>query len=211
MPKLGWYSRLEGGDGVGKTTQIQLAKEFDQKHGIGAEFIREPGGTRFGLDIRRLLLHSFEYTFTPDEELLLFTVDRLHLWNEKIEPALTEDRPVISDRGVESTECYQSAAGEADIARVREITRLVMPERYIHPDALVVLSLSEEVRHKRLTAGRSALDKIEQREAEYMEKVAAAYAELATQPHVTAINGEGDPEEIFEKYTKHALFGRFAA
>ena len=207
----GRYARLEGPDGSGKTTQLRLAEEFNEKKGIGAVFVREPGGTKLGLHIRSLLLQEASINMGPEVEFALFTADRRQLWDEVILPALKEDRPVIGDRGVESTICYQSAGGGVDKDTILDVSNKLLDPRYMRPDALAILSISEEVRRRRLNYRftEEVADKIESRDDSYTHRVYKAYQSLHELDYAKVINADRDPEEIFEDL-KPVLFGKYA-
>jgi dTMP kinase len=208
--RQGRYVGLEAVDGAGKTTQWRLAEEFDKEHGIGTEFVREPGGTDFGLDIREMILHKKNYHFTPVTEFLLFTADRRHLWDTVIKPALDDDRPVISDRRIESTIAYQSAGGGLPKDTILNISEQLLDPRYMKPDALALLSLSQETRRRRLDHRliSEAADKIESRDKEYLDRVFAEYKAHETLEYATVIDAERSPEEVFESL-KPVLFGKY--
>jgi dTMP kinase len=209
--ELGRYVRIEGCDGAGKSTQIELAKQYNEEKGIGAVFVREPGGSEFGARIRALLLTDHSVKLGPEVEFALFTADRRHLWDETILPALNDNRPVISDRGVESTMCYQSAGGGIDKQTIMDVSTQLLPTRYMQPDALAVIAVSKEIRRQRLQARftQIAADKIELRDEDYANRVYEAYQSLQDLDYATVIDGDKDPEEVFE-HLKPVIFGRFA-
>lgn len=206
--RTGRYVRIEGSDGTGKSTQIELAKHYSQQHGLDAVFVREPGATAFGNELRSLLLTNTKHHLSPEVELALFTADRLHTCNEIILPALTQGKTVISDRGVESTVCYQSAGGGIDTQKIMDVSRLLLPEWYMQPDELAILAISRSLRRQRLAdrAGIAALDKIESRDDSYSDRVHAAYETLFELPHATVIDASANPETVFETL-KPLLFG----
>jgi len=206
----GWYARLDAPEGAGKTTQINLAKQYNEEMGIGAVFVHEPGGTELGLVYRDILLNNKKYTLTPQEELAVFTADRIHLWETVIYPALQDNRPVISDRGVESGVGYQAGGGAIPTDTIWEVTRLLLPERYVKPDALALLALSRETQRQRLDKRHLDLgrDKIESRGEAYFDRVHAAYKEMEAFDHSHVVDAERSPEEIFEDL-KPILFGPF--
>jgi dTMP kinase len=209
--QLGWYARLEGGDGVGKTTQLNMAKDFAKKQGIDAVFVREPGGTNFGAEIRHMLLTHTDYDLGPEVEAALFTADRRHTLDTVILPALNDNRLVISDRGPESMVAYQSARGGVDKKILWDLTRMLMPARYIETDALVILSLSESIRRKRLEKGlgSDAADKIESRSHEFAQRVHSQYESFRNElEYAHFVDANRDPEEVFETI-KPLLFGKY--
>lgn len=209
--QLGRYVRLEACDGAGKTTQIELAKQYSQENDIDAVFVREPGGTELGILIRELLLQKSSLTLSPETETALFTADRRHLYDEVILPALNAGRLVISDRGIESTLCYQSAGGGIDKKTIMDVSSLLLPKRYMRPDRLALLSVTKEVRQKRLIArfGLETADKIESRDEGYHSRVYDEYKSLESLDYATVVDGNREPEEVFADL-KPILFGEYA-
>jgi len=104
---------FEGGDGCGKSTQLQLTAAWLRKQGKQVLETKQPGGTGLGLEIRRLLL-SGEYTPVPECELLMFLADRAQHVKEVIQPALAQGQWVFCDRYSDSTLAYQLAARGLD-------------------------------------------------------------------------------------------------
>jgi dTMP kinase len=208
--QLGWYARIEGIDGTGKSTQLELAKQYSEEKGIDTVFIREPGGTEFGNRLRAILLDDRTVHLSAQAETALFTADRRHLCDQVIFPALAKDKVVISDRGMESGVCYQSAGGGISREAYMAVSNALLPERYLRPDALALLSLREAVRLKRLHArfAETNPDKIESRDEAYTKRVYDAYKSLEELDYVTVIDAEPDPEEVFEQL-KPVLFGKY--
>ncbi len=217
----GWYSRVDAPDGAGKTTLINFAREYDKANNLNTVFIREPGTGEFGEQIRNLLLHATEHDFSPQTEYSLFTANRAHLVSDIILPALREGRPVISDRGIESSATMQGGrAGEITAAtkgfptslttdQIFEIGKQLLPEIYMRPNGLVLLSLSKEVRRARMRSKATTLglDKIEKRTLEYSDAVHDGYIALESRlPHATVISAEQDPEEVWEQ-ARPIMFG----
>ena len=212
-PYPGHYARIEGHDFTGKSTLLELAREYDQRHGLGTVFVREPGGTPLGQELRHILLTNTAFRLDAVTEALIFTADRNHLISEIILPALREARPVVSDRGVESMLIYQSAGGKISRKSLEQLSSLVLPPWYLRPDALLVLNVSPEEKKRRQLAHAAAtglaLDKIESRDDAYQQAVSQGYTDLSRVEHAVPINADPSPEEVFET-AKPYLFGRFA-
>ncbi|MDQ6974263.1 MAG: dTMP kinase, partial [Mariprofundaceae bacterium] len=104
---------FEGGDGCGKSTQLQLTAAWLRRQGKEVLATKQPGGTPLGMEIRRLLL-SGEFTPTPECELLMFLADRAQHVKEVIQPALQAGLWVLCDRYSDSTLAYQLAARDLD-------------------------------------------------------------------------------------------------
>ena len=105
MP-VGLFITLEGGDGSGKTTQLEALASRLRQRNIAVTTVREPGGTQLGVLLRQVLKFSTAPR-TPEAELLLFNASRAQLVSEVIGPALERGDVVISDRFADSTVAYQ--------------------------------------------------------------------------------------------------------
>jgi dTMP kinase len=109
--KKGLFISFEGGEGVGKSTQIDLLKSYFLKKNISVISTREPGGTEEGEFIRKSLVSGDKRTWDPYSELLLFNALRREHINKVINPALENGNIVLCDRFVDSTIIYQGVAG----------------------------------------------------------------------------------------------------
>ena len=116
----GLFVAFEGGDGGGKTTQIELAAEWVGKQGWEVVRTREPGGTELGRDLREMLLHSGEVS--PRAEALLFAADRAQHVQRLIEPALNAGKVVITDRFMASSIAYQGQGRELGTREIRDLS-----------------------------------------------------------------------------------------
>ena len=208
--QLGIYERVEGCDGAGKTTQMGHLKQYSQEKGIDALFIREPGASSLGEKVRAIVLANETGDLDPAAEFTLFTADRIQTYHQIIAPALAEDRLVISDRGVESTVCYQSATGHLSAEVIMDISRKLLPLRYMQPDVLALLSITKEVRRQRLNKRfeHTAADRMELKGESYDDRVYAAYQDLSKLDYVTTIDGNRDEEQVFEDL-KPVIFGKY--
>ena len=217
----GWYARVEGPDGAGKSLLLANAKAYAEKHNIPAIFIREPGTGAFGEEIRNFLLHKAEHEFSPQTEYALFTANRTHLVSDVILPALREGKIVISDRGIESSAAMQGGQAGALVAKQKghnesltveqifSIGHSLLPSFYMKPDGLLLLSLSHDTRRRRMQdkAVSNGLDKIESRTLEYSDAVHDAYISFESAlDHATVIDAEQSPEELFTQ-ARALLFG----
>ena len=120
MEKLGKFITVEGCEGVGKSTQLRLLKDYFEREGIEAVFTREPGGTPVAEKIRGILLDK-NLTITPLIEANLFAVARTEHINTKIKPALKEGKIVVCDRYIDSSLAYQGVARDLGIDEVYAI------------------------------------------------------------------------------------------
>jgi dTMP kinase len=201
MTELGHYGVVDGSDYSGKSTLLRHARSFADEHGIETLFVREPGGTDYGAQIREIILHS-ERPTDAMTELLLFTADRSHLWHSAIEPALERGIHVIGDRSYLSTLVYQAIASQKlTIEQVLQITELAMPQRYMRPDSVAILSLSKKVwlqrKYGRLNV--EAADLMESRDDEFFDRVRDGYNSLGSIiPNVTIIDADQEEKALFD-------------
>ena len=121
MSERGRFITLEGGEGVGKSTQVRALAEALKQHGIDVLVTREPGGSDGAEAIRDLLLSGNEERWGPQAEALLFAAARADHVYKMIQPALEAGKWVVSDRFVDSSLAYQGGAGGLGIETVREI------------------------------------------------------------------------------------------
>jgi dTMP kinase len=150
----GTFITFEGGEGAGKSTQVQLLQRHLTELGIDVLVTREPGGTPRAEEIRKVLLSGAAKSFGPLAEALLFYVARDSHLELTIRPALARGRWVISDRFFDSTRAYQGAAGGVSIASLNALERIVVgPTR---PDLTIILDLPPEEGLRRITARAGA-------------------------------------------------------
>lgn len=103
----GKFITFEGGDGCGKSTNIQLLKSYLENKGYDVLIIREPGGTKIGEKIRDLVLDKHNMEMSNETELLLYEASRAQIVSEVIKPALEEGKIVVADRFFDSSVAYQ--------------------------------------------------------------------------------------------------------
>lgn len=114
------FISFEGGDGAGKTTQLESLAEYLRELGYEVVTTREPGGTELGKNIRQLLL--FGGDVSPKAEALLYAADRAHHVATLIRPALARGAVVLSDRYLDSSVAYQGAARLLGADEVRDLS-----------------------------------------------------------------------------------------
>lgn len=119
----GKFIIFEGGDSVGKTTQIRFLMERLATRGIPSISTREPGGTPLGALIRGLVLDPAHGDVSPLAEALLYAADKAQHVHEVIEPALVSGVTVVCDRYVDSTLAYQGAGRNLDMGQVEQVSR----------------------------------------------------------------------------------------
>ena len=167
---------LEGGDGVGKTTQLPLVADALRACGLVVHTIREPGQTQVGQTVRALLLDPASH-ISPATEVLLFLSARAQVVAEVVQPALDAGEWVVADRFFVSTYAYQIAGHGLDDALVRAANSLAT--RGIVPDLTLLLTLSTTTAVDRRNA-RGQADRLERYGSAFDRRVAQAYADSVT-------------------------------
>ena len=138
----GVFLVFEGGDGVGKTTQVgRLCAELVA---AGHEVVRtfEPGDTALGSSIRRIVLDPATGDLAPRAEALLYAADKAQHLHEVVLPALARGAVVVCDRYVDSLLAYQGAGRVLDLAELEQIARWVTQS--VRPDLTVVLDVEPQ-------------------------------------------------------------------
>jgi dTMP kinase len=171
----GLFLAFEGGEGVGKSTQVALLAEWLRADGHDVLLTREPGGTELGGQIRRLLLDAGE-PITPRAELLLYSADRAQHVDAVLRPALARGEIVISDRYVDSTLAYQGGGRDLPGADVAAMAQFATGG--LVPDLTVLLDL-DPAEGLRRAANRSTPDRLEAAALDFHQAVRATFLELA--------------------------------
>ena len=192
----GIFITMEGPDGSGKSTQIELLKEYLEGAGYDVLITREPGGNRISEAIRGIILNS-EYTeMSPVTEMMLYASARAQLIAEVIGPAIESGKAVISDRFVDSSLVYQGMARGLGVETVYEINKVAIGE-YM-PQLTIMLDLPAEVGISR-KKDQKELDRMELESLEFHKKVAAGYREMAQRfpERIKSIDATLPIEEIY--------------
>lgn len=172
----GLFISFEGGDGSGKSTQVEALAEALRGAGRDVVVTREPGGTEMGGQIRNLLLHGGE--MGARAEALLYAADRAHHVEAKVRPALAHGAVVITDRYLDSSVAYQGAARDLGTDEVRELSLWAVGG--LLPDVTFLLDVSAQVSAQRAAARAGGeLDRLERAGAEFHEAVRAQFRQLA--------------------------------
>ena len=180
------FITFEGIEGCGKTTQIERLVIKINTYGIPLVTTLEPGGTRIGENIRRILLDSKTKNLSPLTELMLYAADRSQHVEEVIKPALDQGKWVICDRFFDATVTYQGSARGQDIRLIHLLNEKVT--QGIRPDITFLLDCPVEVgldralnRNKR--GPDKGQDRFEREKEDFHKDVRAAYLELAREHH----------------------------
>lgn len=172
----GLFVTLEGGDGVGKTTQAQLITAWLEELGRTVVRTREPGGTALGLTLRELLLHT-DGPVDPRAEALLYAADRAQHVAQVVRPALERDEIVLQDRYIDSSLAYQGAGrtlGDGDVRGLSE-----WATGALWPHLTILLDLDPATAAVRRASARGEADRLEQEKLDFHERVRAEFLALA--------------------------------
>lgn len=193
----GLFIVMEGPDGSGKTTQINLLKEYLEEAGYECLITREPGGTVIGEEVRQLILNPEHKEMSPVTEMLLYAASRAQLVHEVIGPALEEGKIVISDRFVDSSIVYQGIARKLGISTVSAVNA---PGIGIYrPDGIFFIDLSEAEGLRRKKEQKN-LDRMEQEGIDFHHMVSEGYRKvLSGRPEVMKIDGGRSIDTIQKK------------
>lgn len=197
----GLFIVMEGPDGSGKTTQINLLKEYLEEEGYECLITREPGGTVIGEQVRQLILNPEYKEMSPVTEMLLYAASRAQLVHEVIGPALETGKIVISDRFVDSSIVYQGIARKLGISTVSAVNA---PGIGIYrPDGIFFIDLSEAEGLRRKKEQKK-LDRMEQEGIDFHHMVSEGYRKvLSGRPEVMKIDGEKSIDAIQKKIRSH--------
>lgn len=190
----GRFITLEGGEGVGKSTQLRALEVALNKRGIDVVTTREPGGSDGAEKIRELLLAP-DAGWSVRAEALLFAAARADHVETVIRPAIEAGLWVLSDRFLDSSLAYQGGAGGLGMEAVRALHRFGSGD-YL-PDRTFVLGYDDGVERAQARDGGEG-DRIGARPAAYHRAVAASFQEIAREEpqRVRMIDAAGRPEQV---------------
>lgn len=195
--KRGRFITLEGGEGVGKSTQAKALAAALRGRGIDVVETREPGGSAGAEAIRTLLLHGTEERWTPEAEALLFAAARADHVARTIRPALERGQWVLCDRFVDSSVAYQGGAGGLGFEAIRRLHDF--GSRGFLPDRTLLLRLDADEAARRAGARDvDGADLIGGRGEGYHGKVREAFDRLAkAEPErFRVVDAAGAPTEV---------------
>lgn len=194
----GIFISMEGPDGSGKSTQIELLKKYLETVGYDIVITREPGGTKISEAIREIILNREYVNMSYMTEALLYAGARAQLVAEVIKPALEAGKAVISDRFVDSSAVYQGMARGLGTDRIYSLNEFalqgIMPDLTIHLDLPARVGIGRKKDQKEL-------DRMEMEALDFHERVAEGYRTLAKNApdRIYTIDATLDIETIHEE------------
>lgn len=171
--KKGLFITLEGADGCGKTTQLNLLKEYLASRGYEIVVTREPGGKGLGEKLREILL-NYDGEVSDRCEAFLYLADRAQNIDTIIKPAINSGRIVLCDRHTDSSVAYQGYGREQNIDNINMLNELAV--NGVHPDLTIVFDIDTETSMARVGAEK---DRLESAGIEFHKRVRNGYLEIA--------------------------------
>jgi dTMP kinase len=175
----GKFITLEGGEGVGKTTNVPFIKAYLEGHGIPVLVTREPGGTQLAEKIRGLLLDKHGEKVTGHTELLLIFAARAQHLHNVIKPALEQGQWVLCDRFTDATYAYQGGGRAMAMDVISWLENFVQDE--LRPDLTLLLDVPVETGMSRAKNRGGQLDRFESEQIEFFNRVRQVYLQQAQQ------------------------------
>jgi dTMP kinase len=176
----GKFITIEGTEGAGKSTARLFIMNYLEKAGHRVVVTREPGGTDLAEEIRHVLLHRVNNeSMLPTTELLLMFASRAQHIQNRIEPALTSGKWVLSDRYIDASYAYQGGGRGMDLGFIKTLDKNVVGNLY--PDLTFLLDVTAELGMARAEQRGSQKDRIEQEKIDFFKRVRSAYLDRAKQ------------------------------
>ena len=167
---------FEGCEGSGKTTQVELIKQYLDSKKIEYVYLREPGGTKISEKIRKIILDVENSEMSSQAEALLYASARAQLLAEKVIPALNEGKLVVIDRYIDSSFAYQAYARGLGMDFISKINTFAIEN--CMPDLTIFLDISPKKAFER-KGGEDKDDRLEQSGRDFHERVYEGYLSLS--------------------------------
>lgn len=194
----GLFITFEGADGCGKTTQLNLLKDYLTSKGFDVVITREPGGKGLGEKVREILL-NYGGVVSDRCESFLFLADRAQNIDIIVNPAVEQGKIVLCDRHTDSTVAYQGYGRGLDITEINMLNNLATHNR--KPDLTLVFDVDIDTSMQRVGQNK---DRMESAGKEFFNRVRNGYLELAKQEpqRIKVIDSTKTIEEVFEDVKK---------
>lgn len=177
MAKIGKFITLEGGEGVGKTTNVPFIKDYLLGKNIPVVVTREPGGTMMAEKIRDLLLHSNDEVVSSHAEILLMFAARAQHLKNVIKPALVQGTWVLCDRFTDATYAYQGGGRGMSLEIISWLENFVQED--LRPDLTLLLDVPIETGMARAKSRGGQFDRFESEQLHFFSQVRNAYLQQA--------------------------------
>lgn len=198
------FLTFEGIEGTGKSTQIRMLVQYLEQRGREHLVTLEPGGSRIGRELRRMLLHLESRDITPETELFLYLADRAQHVAQVIRPALARGKVVISDRFADSTVVYQGYGRGLEPRLLHQLNEVAVAGCW--PEVTILLDLEPETGLNRAMArnlreGKAVEEgRFEAESLEFHRRVREGYLTWASlhQGRIHVVDAAPGPDEVFE-------------
>lgn len=202
----GAYIVIEGNDGTGKSTQVDMLAAWLRERGREVVVVEEPGSddeaktTPVANEYRRVLKDD-QFKLDPEVNVLLFSAARRELWFHKIEPALQRGAVILSSRNYVSTLVYQGYGEGVIEDAIISMTKRFTSERYMSPDFVVVLFADDQTRQQRIAerGTTEAVDSFESRDDAFQQKINDGYQTVAKTHNIPLILAERSPADVHQQ------------
>lgn len=196
--KKGLFITFEGADGCGKTTQINLLKNYLENQGYQVVLTREPGAKGLGEKVREILL-NYEGAVSDRCESFLFLADRAQNIDIIVNPAVNEGKIVLCDRHIDSTVAYQGYGRGLDIDRIKMLNNIATNGR--KPDLTIVFDIDVEISMQRVGKNK---DRMESAGIEFHNRVREGYLKIAKEEpeRIKVVNSIQTVNDVFEEVKK---------
>lgn len=193
--KKGLFITFEGADGCGKTTQLNLLKDYLEKKGYKVLVTREPGAKGLGEKLREILL-NYDGDVSDRCESFLFLADRAQHVDTIINPAINKGKIVLCDRHTDSTVAYQGYGRGIDINMIKMLNNIAV--NGTKPDLTLIFDVDIETSMQRV--GKTK-DRMESAGTEFFNRVRQGYLEIAKEEpdRVKVINSAKPIDEVFDE------------
>lgn len=198
MTNRGLFITFEGGDGCGKSTQLELVRKYLEEKGFKTLTTREPGSLGLGQKLREVLLH-YDGDVAPRAEAFLFLADRAQHIAKIVKPAIDNGVIVLCDRHTDSSVAYQGYGRGEDIEQINMLNNLAT--QGIKPDLTLLFDVSTEVAQTRVGSEK---DRMESAGIEFHKKVRQGYLEIAKKEpqRIKVVDSNLSIEEVFAEVKK---------
>jgi len=197
MTERGKYVVIEGNDGTGKSTHVEMLSDYLNGQGIGTFIAHEPAGTPVA-DAIRTVIKDGSLERDAETNLLLFTASRHEIWR-RAEQELALGKWVLSARNYYSTLAYQGKGEGLSEDLIISTTRQFVGDDYMNPDTMLILTLDDEPERAKRVNGRGRLenpDTFESRDAAFQARVNQAYIDLARERGIQTLDAGRSVDDI---------------
>ena len=187
------FISIDGGDGTGKSTQMELLGQWLRRQGHNVLICRDPGSTPLGEAVRNILLDRHDLHIHRRGEMLLYMAARAQMVEEVIRPALEQGKTVLSDRFLLANVVYQGHGGGLDVATLWEVGRVATDG--LMPELTIVLDVPAEVAAACI---KGPLDRMEQQGAAFHARVREGFlSEAARSPsNIVVMDASGSVDDV---------------